>query len=387
MIQEMETVFCDKFGTNENIQKFFSPGRINLIGEHIDYNGGSVFPCALSIGTYGIFRKRQDNKVLCYSMNFEDLDVIEFSLQDFVYDKKDNWVNYVKAVIWAFAQKFGKIEQGFEFLCYGNIPSGSGLSSSASLELLISKILIDEYKINIDMIEASILSQLAENKFIGVNCGIMDQFAIAMGKKDYAILLNTDTLDYKYIPAKLDNYKIVISNTNKERKLSESKYNERRAECEKALSFIQKYKQVKNIADLTIDEFETIKYRIEDEICLKRATHVVYENERTKKAVELLQQDDLEQFGKILNESHKSLKELYEVTGIELDTLVEISQQQKGVLGSRMTGAGFSGCTISIVKEDCIDKFTEVVGKKYKEKIGYEPSFYTVQIGNGTMKL
>lgn len=387
MISKMEQVFCDKFENSPNIKKFFSPGRVNLIGEHIDYNGGNVFPCALSIGTYGIFRKREDSKVLCYSMNFEELGIIEFDLKNFSFDKKDSWVNYVKGVIWAFGKKYNLINKGFEFLCYGNIPNGAGLSSSASLELLVSKILIDEYNFNVDMVEASQISQMAENEFIGVNCGIMDQFAIAMGKKDYATLLNTNTLEYKYIPVKLDGYKIVIANTNKERKLSESKYNERREECEKALKFIQTKKDVKNIAELTEEEFEAIKDCIEDEVCLKRASHVVYENERTKKAVELLQNDNLIAFGKILNESHSSLKNLYEVTGIELDTLVEMSQKQEGVLGSRMTGAGFGGCTISIVKDDCIENFTKVVGEEYTKKIGYSPSFYIVEIGNGTMKL
>ena len=387
MLENMEKVFIEKYGENNKIERFFSPGRVNLIGEHIDYNGGCVLPCALTIGTYGLFRKRTDKKVLCYSMNFEEKGIIEFDLENIKYEEKDDWANYVKAVIWAFSKKFGNIDTGFEFLCFGNIPNGSGLSSSASLELLISRILIDEYNINIDMIEASVLSQLAENKFIGVNCGIMDQFAIAMGKEKHAALLNTDNLDYKYVPIDLGNFKIVIANTNKERKLSESKYNERRSECEKALSFIKKEKEINNLAELSVDEFEKIKNIIEDEICQKRACHVVYENERTKKAVAELEKNNLKEFGKLLNESHKSLKELYEVTGIELDTLVEISLKQEGVLGSRMTGAGFGGCTISLVQEEFIPEFIKNVGNKYKEKIGYDASFYTVQVGSGTRKL
>lgn len=387
MIEKMKKVFAEKFGGEGQIDAFFSPGRVNLIGEHIDYNGGNVLPCALTIGTYGIFRKREDKKVRCYSMNFERKGIIEFNLDHLVYDAKDDWTNYVKGVIWAFGQKYQTIEQGFDFVCFGTIPNGSGLSSSASIELLISRILIDEYGYDVDMIEASVLSQTAENKFIGVNCGIMDQFAIAMGKADHAVLLNTNNLDYLYVPCQLGSVKIVIANTNKQRKLSDSKYNERRSECEKALGDLQEVQDIKYLAQLSSEEFEIIKHNIKNETCLKRATHVVYENERTKQAIIELEENNLSAFGKLLNESHASLRDLYEVTGIELDTLVELSQNQPGVLGARMTGAGFGGCTISLVEEDAIPAFIETVGKAYKEKIGYEASFYTVQVGNGPRKL
>lgn len=386
-VENMVNVFIEKFGDGGKIERFFSPGRVNLIGEHIDYNGGSVLPCALTIGTYGVFRKRDDNKVRCYSMNFEKKGIIEFSLDNLVYDAKDDWTNYVKGVIWAFADKYHKIDKGFDFLCYGTIPNGSGLSSSASIELLVSRILIDEYGYDVDMVEASLLSQTAENKFIGVNCGIMDQFAIAMGKDEQAILLNTDNLDYTYVPCALGNYKIIIANTNKPRKLADSKYNERRGECETALGDIQEVKKVDYLAHLSSEEFESVKDAIKDDICRKRATHVVYENERTRKAIDALKEGNLEQFGKLLNESHASLKDLYEVTGNELDTLVEVSQKQPGVLGSRMTGAGFGGCTISLVEESAVPAFIENVGKEYKERIGYPASFYTVQVGNGPRKL
>lgn len=387
MIENMKKVFGEKFGNEGQIEAFFSPGRVNLIGEHIDYNGGNVLPCALTIGTYGIFRKRNDKTVRCYSMNFEKKGIIEFSLDNLTYDAKDDWTNYVKGVIWAFGEKYKLIEEGFDFVCYGTIPNGSGLSSSASIELLVSRILIDEYGYDVDMVEASLLSQTAENKFIGVNCGIMDQFAIAMGKAEHAVLLNTNNLDYLYVPCQLGDVKIVIANTNKQRKLSDSKYNERRSECEKALGMVQEVKQINYLAELSSTEFEAIKHVITDETCLKRATHVVYENERTKQAIVDLEENNLEAFGKLLNASHASLRDLYEVTGIELDTLVELSQQQPGVLGARMTGAGFGGCTISLVKEDAIPAFIETVGKQYKEKIGYEASFYTVQVGNGPTKL
>lgn len=388
MLDKILNVFKEKFGETGTILKFFAPGRINLIGEHIDYNGGCVFPCALTIGTYGVVRKREDNKIRCYSLNFEDKGIIETEIENLKYQNEHNWVNYVKAVIWAFEQKGHKIDKGFDFVCFGTIPNGSGLSSSASLEILISKILIDLFNINISMVEASLISQFAENKFIGVNCGIMDQFAIAMGKKDNAIFLNTNTLDYKYAPVKLDGMKIVISNTNKKRELADSKYNERRKECENSLLEIKKVKpEIETLADLTPEEFENVKDVIKDETWQKRVKHVLYENDRTKKAYEFLQQNNIIEFGKLLNLSHKSLKEDYEVTGIELDTLVEISWKQDGVIGSRMTGAGFGGCTVSIVKEQFVDSFIQNVGKEYKEKIGYDADFYVAEIGDAPKQI
>ncbi len=388
MLDKILNVFKEKFGETGTILKFFAPGRINLIGEHIDYNGGCVLPCALTIGTYGVVRKREDNKIRCYSLNFEDKGIIETEIENLKYQSEHNWVNYIKAVIWAFEQKGHKIDKGFDFVCFGTIPNGSGLSSSASLEILISKILIDLFNINISMVEASLISQFAENKFIGVNCGIMDQFAIAMGKKDNAIFLNTNTLDYKYAPVKLDDMKIVISNTNKKRELADSKYNERRKECENSLLEIKKVKpEIETLADLTPEEFENIKDVIKDETWQKRVKHVLYENDRTKKAYEFLQQNNIIEFGKLLNLSHKSLKEDYEVTGVELDTLVEISWKQEGVIGSRMTGAGFGGCTVSIVKEQFVDIFIQNVGKEYKEKIGYDADFYVAEIGDAPKQI
>lgn len=387
MVAKIKNCFYEKFGNDGKILTFFAPGRINLIGEHIDYNGGCVFPCALTIGTYGVVRKRTDNIIRCFSLNFQEKGVIEASIENLKYEEKHNWVNYVKSVIWAFEEKGYKITKGFDFVCFGTIPNGSGLSSSASLEILISKILIDLNKLDVDMIEASLISQFAENKFIGVNCGIMDQFAIAMGKKDNAIFLNTNTLDYKYAPIKLDGMKIVISNTNKKRELADSKYNERRAECEEGLSQIKKVKSIETLADLSPVEFEEIKDNINNTVLQKRVKHVVYENDRTKKAYKYLEEGKIEDFGKLLNLSHKSLKEDYEVTGIELDTLVEISLQQEGVIGSRMTGAGFGGCTVSIVKEDFVNKFIENVGKGYKEKIGYDADFYVAEIGDAPRQI
>lgn len=369
----------------ENV--FFSPGRVNLIGEHTDYNGGNVFPCALTIGTYALVRKREDKNVLVSSLNFKELDILEFNLENMVYEKQHDWANYPKGVIKTFENHGYNIPSGFEILFYGNIPNGSGLSSSASLEVLMGVILNDSFNLNIDMVDIVKMCQEAENKFIGVNCGIMDQFAIGMGKENCAILLDCNTLKYSYSPLAMDGYKIVIANTNKKRGLADSKYNERRSECETALAEIQKVKNINALGELTEEEFEEVKSCISDPIKVKRARHAVYENRRTLKAVKALEENNLALFGKLMNDSHVSLRDDYEVTGIELDTLVALAWECEGVLGARMTGAGFGGCTVSIVKEDCIDSFTEKVEAEYTSKIGYKPSFYVVSISDGTKKI
>ena len=388
MVKQLMTSFVEKFGEGGEIYSFFAPGRVNLIGEHTDYNGGHVFPCALTIGTYGVVRKRTDRKLRFYSLNFDSLGVIETSLDELTYRKEEGWIGYPKAVIWAFKEHGYEIQEGFDFACVGTIPNGSGLSSSASLEVLISKILIDLYEFeHVDMVKAALYSQYAENKFVGVNCGIMDQFAIAMGKKDHAIYLDTATLEYQYAPVELENAKIVIMNTNKKRGLGDSKYNERRQECETALEEIQKVKDIQSLGELTEEEFEQVKDAIQDPIRIKRAKHAVYENQRTIKAVEALKNHNLTLFGQLMNESHISLRDDYEVTGIELDSLVESAWKQEGVIGARMTGAGFGGCAVSIVKADKIDAFIENVGKEYEQKIGYKADFYVVEIGSGPVRL
>lgn len=369
----------------ENV--FFSPGRVNLIGEHTDYNGGNVFPCALTIGTYALVRKRDDKNVLVSSLNFKELGILEFNLENMVYEKQHDWANYPKGVIKTFENHGYNIPSGFEILFYGNIPNGSGLSSSASLEVLMGIILNDSFNLNIDMVDIVKMCQEAENKFIGVNCGIMDQFAIGMGKENCAILLDCNTLKYSYSTLAMDGYKIVIANTNKKRGLADSKYNERRSECETALAEIQKVKNINALGELTEEEFEEVKSCISDPIKVKRARHAVYENRRTLKAVKALEENDLTLFGKLMNDSHVSLRDDYEVTGIELDTLVALAWECEGVLGARMTGAGFGGCTVSIVKEDCIDSFIEKIKCEYTNKIGYEPSFYVVSISDGTRKI
>ena len=379
--------FEEIFGSDGEIRTYFAPGRVNMIGEHTDYNGGHVFPCALTIGTYGVVRKREDNKLRFYSMNFEQLGVIESSLDDLKPDPAADWTNYPKGVIWAFGEKGMKITQGMDLLLFGNIPNGSGLSSSASVEVLTGYILKDFYGCDVTNQDIALIGQFSENQFNGVNCGIMDQFAIAMGKKGHAIFLDTATLDYVYAPIELKDAKIVISCSNKKRGLGDSKYNERRAECEKALEELQQYVGINSLGDLTEEEFEKYKSAIKDEDRVKRARHAVYENQRTVKAVEALKSNNLELFGKLMNESHVSLRDDYEVTGIELDTLAEEAWKVDGVIGSRMTGAGFGGCSVSIVKNDAVDTFIEQVGKAYEAKIGYAADFYVVEIGDGPSRL
>ena len=387
MRKEINSTFEKVFGANKETRTFFSPGRVNLIGEHTDYNGGNVFPCALSFGTYGVISLRNDKVVKMYSSNFENIGVIEFNLDNIKYEKEHDWVNYAKGVINVMKQKGYDIAKGFEIVINGNIPNGAGLSSSASLELLIAVMMNDIFNFNIDRVDLVKFSQEAENKFIGVNCGIMDQFAIGMGKENNAILLDCNTLNYTYCPVELKDEVIVIANTNKRRGLADSKYNERRSECEKALEELKTKLNINSLGDLSIEEFEANKELIKDEVRIKRARHAVYENQRTLKAKEALTNSDLTTFGKLMNESHNSLRDDYEVTGIELDTLVDLARSQEGTIGARMTGAGFGGCTVALVKKDLVDSFIENVGNGYKEKIGYEASFYIANVGNGTREI
>lgn len=378
--------FQELFGAQGEIRTFFAPGRVNLIGEHTDYNGGHVFPCALTIGTYAVVRKREDRKLRFYSLNFEKLGVVESSLDDLVWKKEADWTNYPKGMIWTFQEKGVSIPVGFDMLLFGNIPNASGLSSSASVEVVTGVALRDLYageESGISMIDIALYGQYSENHFNGVNCGIMDQFAVAMGKKDQAIFLDTSDLSYEYAPIVLKNEKIVIACSNKKRGLGDSKYNERRAECEEALRELQQVTKIQSLGELTEEAFEQYKDAIKSPVRVRRARHAVYENQRTLKAVKALQAGDLKAFGALMNDSHVSLRDDYEVTGKELDTLVEAAWAQPGVIGSRMTGAGFGGCTVSIVETDAVDAFIEHVGKKYLETIGYAADFYVVEIGDG----
>lgn len=379
--------FNELFGEEGETGVYFAPGRVNLIGEHTDYNGGHVFPCALTIGTYGAARRRSDRKLRFYSMNFGHLGVTESSLDDLKPDKEAGWTNYPKGVIWAFGEKGMKVEQGMDLLLFGNIPNGSGLSSSASVEVLTGFILKDLFGFEVSNQELAQIGQFSENRFNGVNCGIMDQFAIAMGKAGHAIFLDTATLKYEYAPLKLENAKIVISCSNKKRGLGDSKYNERRSECESALAQIGEVIGINTLGDLTEEQFEQYGRAIRDDVCRRRAKHAVYENQRTVKAVEALKNNDVKLFGELMNASHVSLRDDYEVTGIELDTLVEEAWKVEGVIGSRMTGAGFGGCTVSLVKDEAVDSFIEKVGAAYEEKIGYAADFYVVEIGDGPARV
>ena len=385
-MKPLEQKFKEVFGKDAE-QQFFAPGRVNLIGEHTDYNGGNVFPCAIDRGTYGLVSKRADRTFRMYSENFADLGVMEFTLDELVNDKKHDWANYPKGVIKMFVEEGFKIDSGFDFLVSGNIPNGAGLSSSASIEMLTSIVLKDLFHLSIDPIAMALLGKKVENLFIGVNSGIMDQFAIAMGKKDHAILLDCNTLKYDYVPVVLKDEVIVIANTNKRRGLADSKYNERRAECDEALAELQTKLPIKALGELSIEEFEANKELIKSPIRQKRAKHAVYENQRTLKAQKELSAGNLAEFGKLMNQSHISLRDDYEVTGVELDTLAALAWEQPGVVGSRMTGAGFGGCTVSIVKKDKVDDFIKNVGEAYKNKIGYAADFYIAAVSEGARKL
>ena len=386
LINKLKEKFSSVFKT-EASGVYFAPGRVNLIGEHTDYNGGHVFPCALIVGTYGVVKQRDDRQIRMYSTNFHDLGVISFSLDQLEKVNQDDWVNYPKGVLSILADEGYHVKKGFDILYEGNIPNGAGLSSSASIEVLTGMIINDLEELKISTIDLVKISKRAENEYVGVNPGIMDQFAVAMGKKDKAMLLDTNTLDYTYADIKLTDAKIIISNTNKQRKLQDSKYNERRAECEEALADLNKELNLNHLCDLTLEEFEQHKHLIRDNVVLRRAKHAVTENVRTLRAVKALEEKNIEEFGRLMNESHDSLRDDYDVTGIELDTLVELALAEEGVIGSRMTGAGFGGCTVSIVKNDHVDNFIKQVGAGYEAKIGYAADFYVVEIGEGAHKI
>ena len=388
MKKKLFDMFAELFGDSEGARFYFSPGRVNLIGEHTDYNGGHVFPCALTLGTYGAARKREDNKIHFYSMNLDSFGIVEASLDDLTNKKEYNWANYPLGVVWAFKEKGHTITSGFDMVIWGNIPNGSGLSSSASLEVLTGVILTDLFEIkDLSMTDLALIGQYSENNFNGCNCGIMDQFAVAMGKKDHAIFLDTSDLSYEYAPCVLDGAKIVITNSKVKHSLVDSAYNDRRNECAAALKALQSELDIQALGDLTPEEFEAHKSLIKDEIQLQRAKHAVYENQRTIDAVTALKAGDIESFGKLMNQSHISLRDDYDVSCEEIDILVDLAWKIPGVLGSRITGGGFGGCTVSIVKDESVDTFIETIGKTYLEKVGHEAEFYTVDIGDGASRL
>jgi len=385
MIENLLEKFRKKYNNAPGTERvFFSPGRVNLIGEHTDYNGGYVFPCSLSYGTYLVIQKNDEEHINFISENFTYATSIP--LEKLGEKQESEWVNYPLGVIEQLMKK-GLSPVGMDLYFSGNIPNGAGLSSSASVELVTAFALNELYKLGLDVIELVKLSQKAENEFVGVNCGIMDQFAVGMGKAEHALFLNCETLEYEHIPAKLKDYKLVISNTNKRRGLADSKYNERRSECDTAVKNLSTVKPIKYLSDLSLDEFTKIAESVKEPVVRRRAHHVISENARVLEATSALRNGDLEKFGELMNESHNSLRDDYEVTGKELDAMVENARRQKGVLGSRMTGAGFGGCTVSLVHKDEIENFRENVGKGYRNDTGLTADFYIAEIGEGTVEL
>ena len=388
MLNKLIQEFQKLYGAEGELRTYFAPGRVNLIGEHTDYNGGHVFPCALTLGTYAVVRDREDRGLRFYSMNFSSLGVLETSLDDLVPHKEASWTNYPKGVMWAFEKRGFHLTHGLDIAIFGDIPAGSGLSSSASLEVLTGIILKDTFGFDqVSMPEIALIGQDSENNFNGCNCGIMDQFASAMGRKDHAIFLDTSTLEYQYAPVLLEDAKIVITNSKVKHSLVNSAYNDRRRECETALSDLQTVTQIKTLGDLSNEAFESFQSAIKDPVCPKRARHAVHENQRTIQAVEALKNNDIALFGKLMNASHESLKTDYEVSCPEIDLLVDLAQAMPGVIGSRITGGGFGGCTVSIVKNDTVDRFVKEIGSAYQKETGHEAEFYIVEIGDGARKL
>ena len=385
LYKEFEKVFHE---TNfENIRSFFAPGRVNLIGEHTDYNGGHVFPAAISLGVYGVYGPREDKKVCLFSGNV-DGDIVEFDIDDTTVEKDDRfWANYFKGMITYLREKYDNIDHGFNLYIKANLPSGSGLSSSAAIEMLMGIILKDEFNLDVDRIALAKMGQRTENEFVGLNSGIMDQFACIMGKKDSAIFLDCNTLDYEYKPLALGDYEIIIMATNKPHTLADSAYNDRVRECHDAVKKLQAKLDIKTLGELDNDTFDEYAYLINNETEIKRTRHAVSENQRTLRATKAMQDGDLEKLGRLIDASHVSLHYDYEVTGQELDTLAEASWAQPGVLGARMIGGGFGGSAIAIVKKDQAEAFKKNVGKIYRDKIGYDASFYDAEIVDGTKRI
>ena len=383
-VAELKQKFIEKYGEGE-FHGYFSPGRVNLIGEHTDYNGGFVFPCALSFGAYLLIRKTDRQTIRFASLNlpFE----AEVPLSELNKPIGKEWVNYCIGVFAQFLKRGIKFEQGADILIFGDVPNGAGLSSSAALEMVTAMAINETYEIGLPRLDLIKMSQKAEHEFAGVMCGIMDQFASGMGKANHAIFLNCDTLDYDLVPVELDGIKIVISNTNSPHKLDSGMYNKRVSECHAAVEAISKYKPIKVLAEVSWDEFKQLEDKIEDEVPRKRARHVISEIARTEQAVQELRNGNIEKFGQLMNGSHDSLRDDYEVTGHELDTMVDEARKIEGVIGSRMTGGGFGGCTVSLVKEEAIDTFISEVGKNYEAKTGLKPKFYVAEIGDGAKRL
>ena len=386
ILEKMKDTFREKFG-KAHTASYFSPGRVNLIGEHTDYNGGHVFPCAISLGIYALAAKREEPSFRVYSMNLPEQGVAEFPLEGLSYDEAKDWANYPMGVVDVLGKEGYRAPQGLDIVFYGTLPNGAGLSSSASIEVLTAVIMDDLFGFGMDRIKMVKLCQKAENRFVGVQCGIMDQFAVGMGKKDCAILLDCNTLEYRYSKLDIKDCSIVITNTNKKHSLVSSAYNERRSQCEHALAQLQKGKAIQSLGELTKAEFDDLAHLIEDPVERRRARHAVYENRRTLEAVEALEGKNLKRFGELMHDAHVSMRDDYEATGPELDALAELAWQEPGLIGSRMTGGGFAGCTVSIVENRALDDFQAHIAEGYTRRIGYAPSFYIAQISDGTHRI
>jgi galactokinase len=382
--EQLKKEFASEYGDGP-FNCYFAPGRVNLIGEHTDYNGGYVFPCAISFGTYFMIRKTLGNKIRLASLNLDYKTGVD--VKDLNKPVGSEWVNYVIGVFAQFMKRGTEFKEGADILIYGNVPNGAGLSSSAALEMASAVGINDTWNLGVDRIELIKMAQKAEHEFAGVMCGIMDQFAAGMGKSDHAIFLDCDTLDYELVPVRLEGAKIVIANTNSPHKLDSGVYNQRVAECHAAVKEISRFKPVKMLVECSWEEFKEIEDKFEDQTAMRRARHVISEIERTEEAVDELKKGNLERFGELMNASHDSLRDDYEVTGFELDTMVEEARKINGVIGSRMTGGGFGGCTVSVVRDEAIDKFIEQVGKNYEEKTGLKADIYVAEISDGAKKL
>ena len=388
MKEELLQRFEEIYGSSEGARVYFAPGRVNLIGEHTDYNGGHVLPCALTIGTYVVAKKRPDKKLRFYSMNYAENGIAEGSLGDLKYRHSNGWTNYPIGILWTYQKKGYRIPNGFDMLLYGDIPSGAGLGTSASIGVALGLMIREMFGFDdITNVDIALFGQYAENEFHGINCGIMDQFASAMGKKDMAIFLDTSDLRYQYASIDMEKYALVITNSHKARGAFDAKYNERRMECERALAQLQSVAAIQSLGELTPECYEQLKEMIVEPVLVRRAAHAIYENQRTIDAIDALKVSDIEKFGRLMVESHRSLKENYEVTGKELDTLAEEAMKVPGVLGSRMTGGGFGGCTVTLLKREAIETFIIEVGKNYTERTGYYADFYNVEIGDGARAL
>lgn len=388
---QLKELFRDYFAYDEGIRIFFAPGRVNLIGEHTDYNGGYVFPAALTFGTWAAVSARQDGIYRFGSTNFHTTATCSVS-EKLTYKEEDDWANYPKGVLNELLELAGSnqahLYTGADILFHGNIPNGAGLSSSASIELVAGLAFSKLAGLDIPMIELVKLSQRAENRFVGVNCGIMDQFAVGIGKAGHAMMLKCDTIEYQYVPIKIDGYKIVITNTNKRRGLTDSKYNERRSECDEGLAILKEYfPKIRSLGDVSLAEWEKISHNIENDIIHRRVEHVITENARVLAATKKLRENDVAAFGNMMKQSHESLRDLYEVTGFELDTLFEEASTIDGCIGTRMTGAGFGGCNVSLVKEEAVQEFKQKVTENYSAKTGLKPAFYVCEIGDGAKEI